>query len=238
MVDIGNTSIKFLRLSNFQEIPQSKSTLNAFEQWLTRNPEVTTLFISSVRQTAVTQPLREYCRQNKIVVNEINTEQSAFGLLNSYKDVSKMGVDRWLAMIAAVHLTHKPFVVIDAGTAITVDFVADGQHLGGWIAPGFYSMKNALVTSTQKVFSDDEISNQLQLGTTTERCVANGCLAAVQGVYARARAQISINFEDFDIFITGGDKNLFAFTCNDGSILAANLVVQGLARYAKKQLFA
>ena len=45
-----------------------------------------------------------------------------------------MGVDRWLAILGAAKLTDKPFAVIDAGTAVTVDFVADGQHLGGRLA--------------------------------------------------------------------------------------------------------
>ncbi|MCW8109715.1 type III pantothenate kinase [Alteromonas ponticola] len=238
LVDIGNTSVKFIPLSEFQNKPQSSPTLKTFQEWLALNPQITSIFLSSVRQAGDKQPLREFCKHKKIKLYEIYTEQKKFGLINSYQDVGKMGVDRWLAMIAAIHLTDRPFVVIDAGTAITVDFVADGQHLGGWIVPGFVTMKNALIASTQKVFSDDIMPDQLSLGTNTESGVAHGCLAAVQGIYVRARAHMAANYEHFDIFITGGDKNLFAFARNDGSILAANLVVQGLARYAKKQLFA
>ena len=46
--------------------------------------------------------------------------------------------------------SKKAFFVMDVGTAITVDFVVDGQHLGGWIVPGFQVMRNALVASTKK----------------------------------------------------------------------------------------
>nr|WP_269468567.1 type III pantothenate kinase [Alteromonas sp. ASW11-130] len=238
MVDIGNTSIKFLPLNKFQEVPHRTASLTEFEIWLASHPHITTLFLASVRQADEINRLEVYCKSNNLLIQRIQTKQHDFGLTNSYKNVSMMGVDRWLAMIAAVHLTDKPFIVIDAGTAITVDFAGDGRHLGGWIAPGFVAMRSALLASTQKVYSDNVIPDCLQLGTHTESGVANGCMAAVQGIYCRAKAYMSDNYEDFDIFITGGDKNLFAFSQNDGSILAANLVVQGLARYAKKHFFA
>lgn len=55
---------------------------------------------------------------------------------NGYDDATKLGMDRWLALVAGYELCKKACVVIDLGTAVTVDFVdASGRHLGGYIAP-------------------------------------------------------------------------------------------------------
>ena len=147
-----------------------------------------------------------------------------------------MGVDRWLAMVCAAEKTQKAFFVMDVGTAITVDFVVNGQHLGGWITPGFQVMKQALVNSTKKVYANDEIPTTLTVGNDTEECVATGCYAAVHGVYLSAVDYLSSKQTDFDIILGGGDKKMFAFLESDVRIRPAHLVVQGLARYARSEL--
>ena len=141
-------------------------------------------------------------------------------------------------MVAAQEMTEKPFCVIDVGTAITCDFVVDGQHLGGWITPGYHLMQDALVKNTARVFAEEVKPSQLAPGTYTEECVSQGCLAAVNGVYLSAVAQLASERSDFAIIIGGGDKNMLAIIESTDTIRSANLVVQGLARYARSQLVA
>ena len=63
-----------------------------------------------------------------------SSESRAGDLVNSYQDPRKMGVDRWLAMLAARQRCDQRLCVIDAGSALTIDVVAaDGRHEGGYI---------------------------------------------------------------------------------------------------------
>ena len=112
----------------------------------------------------------------------------------------------------------------------------DGQHLGGWIIPGFQVMRNALVASTKKVFANDEIPTTFSVGTDTEDCVATGCHAALYGVYLSAVDYISSKQTEFDIILGGGDKKVFAFLKSADNMRLAHLVMQGLARYARSEL--
>ncbi|NDW22805.1 type III pantothenate kinase [Alteromonas hispanica] len=236
LVDVGNTLIKYALLSNVHEEPKASDSLENLFSFVDVQKNITHLYIASVRNQDMVDEISTMCAARNITFVEKQTEKEAFGIKNSYANVQKMGVDRWLAMICAAEKTKKAFFVMDVGTAITVDFVVNGQHLGGWIVPGFNVMRDALVASTKKVFANDEIPTSFGVGTDTEECVATGCHAAVYGVYLSAVDYISSKQTEFDIILGGGDKKVFAFLESAVNIRPAHLVVQGLARYARKEL--
>ena len=76
------------------------------------------------------------------------------GIHNGYDFPTRLGADRWVAMIGAWHRTlaqgpARPMVVVMVGTAVTVDAIdADGKFLGGLILPGHGIMLRALETGT------------------------------------------------------------------------------------------
>ena len=66
---------------------------------------------------------------------------------NGYREPSSLGVDRWMVVLAAYHRCSGTALVIDLGTAITLDYIrSDGQHLGGYIVPGTHLSQRALLT--------------------------------------------------------------------------------------------
>lgn len=236
LIDIGNSRIKYRRLDQASEDVTSTDDIHHLISVL-KNSDTQVAYVSNVRNPEVLDELRNIAQQYSLTLVEVTTESSAFGLLNSYQDVSKMGVDRWLAMLGAMGLTAKPFAVINAGTAVTVDFVAEGKHLGGWIAPGFNTMKSALVNATEFVTKDDQAVQGLHLGTSTEACVTHGCYAALTGIAGMAEFYLQQHFAEYLIIHTGGDRNLLTNTKSSVNLCAANLVIDGLARYAEKVLF-
>lgn len=238
LVDAGNSRIKSVSLNAVKtQEPQVHQSLSSFLRFLDTQ-KYTNVVFSNVGSQDISNAIVAYCDEHNMRSKEIVTEKKRFGLKNSYQREEKMGVDRWLAMIAGLEMTSHPFCVIDVGTAITCDFVADGQHLGGWIIPGFEIMRNALVENTAKVTADDKIPLTLSLGTNTEDCVSQGCMAAVKGVYLSAVDYLSSKQSPFVVIIGGGGKNMLAFKHSADTICSANLVVHGLARYAKSSLFA
>lgn len=236
LIDIGNTRIKYSLLSEVENDPHTCETLDSLFSFIDSLKIISHVYVASVRKEEWVDEISTRCKLRNITFVEKHTEKEAFGIKNSYANEQKMGVDRWLAMVCAAEKTKKAFFVMDVGTAITVDFVVNGQHLGGWIVPGFKVMRDALVSSTKKVYANDEIPSTFGVGTDTEDCVASGCHAALYGVYLSAVDYISSKQTDFDVILGGGDKKVFAFLESAANIRPAHLVVQGLARYARKEL--
>lgn len=123
-----------------------------------------------------------------------------------------VGVDRVLCALAAHRKSGEACVVIDAGTAVTVDFVdAFGVFKGGVIAPGVSMMARALNQHTDALPNVQTASERPAgpLGKTTAEAIALGCLGAVQGL---ARLQIDRTAEMSGayprIIATGGDAVL------------------------------
>ncbi len=164
---------------------------------------------------------------------QISSEAEKKGLKNQYQQPGLLGVDRWLAMLGARELyPAKDLLVIDAGTALTLDWLrADGQHLGGWIIPGFRLQQQAVIGHTAKVFNNSMKNAELQIGTDTSACLQNGCLAAAVAVVKQAMLLQSVP----QIVLTGGDSSLLLpylteFNCQ----LDPLLIFRGLSLYIDK----
>lgn len=154
------------------------------------------------------------------------------GVTNSYVNPDELGVDRWLAMVAAWNKVKTATMVVDAGTAITIDIVGDaGEHLGGYIVPGFDSMRKSLGVDTAQVQinSIDEIGADCRLGNDTKQAVYHGLLSMV--VYwinqTRLRAEEICGVIP-TTFLAGGDRRILTkvleYECRNGG----ELVLDGL----------
>ncbi|MBL0870593.1 MAG: type III pantothenate kinase [Phycisphaerales bacterium] len=143
-----------------------------------------------------------------------------------------VGVDRVLCALAAHRKSGEACVVIDAGTAVTVDFVdAFGVFKGGVIAPGVSMMARALNQQTDALPSVQTTSERPAgpLGKTTAEAIALGCLGAVQGL---ARLQIDRTAEMSGayprIIATGGDAVLLFENDDLVEHIVPDLVLMGM----------
>lgn len=98
----------------------------------------------------VKQAFKQWCEQHwQLAPRYSQVTHHCAGVTNGYRDISQMGVDRWLAMLASYNEVDDACLVVDVGTALTVDLIsASGQHLGGYIAPGLTLMGTTLLTET------------------------------------------------------------------------------------------
>ena len=122
--------------------------------------------------------LIDWCRQHwQLDPWFAQVTKACAGVINGYDDVSQMGVDRWLAMVVAYDDCHSASLVVDSGSALTVDMVkADGQHLGGYIVPGLALMGDALFRDTDRVKPKAiDYDGLLSPGRSTQAAVASGC---------------------------------------------------------------
>lgn len=149
------------------------------------------------------------------------------GLHLCYEDCAKLGVDRWLVMLAAAQLSSS-FCVFDFGTAITADVVTkERKHLGGYIIPGRRLMSESLGMNTAQVGVHPGVDNsEFSLGTCTRDCVNQGINRMVSGFLEEMRklgAQLNID----NLIFTGGDVDWIQR--QPGDIFSRELLFDGLS---------
>lgn len=153
------------------------------------------------------------------------------GLRVAYADHTRLGVDRWLAMLALWGEQPRGFVVAGCGTALTFDAVDDhGQHLGGIIAPGLMTAQRAVLGATRFAAAGPELRFDEGLGRDTEACVRQGALHACAGLVERlARRHAAPGARRV---LTGGDAATLAPHL-EGEWQQRELVVAGLLTLAR-----
>lgn len=174
----------------------------------------------------------------RVRYRQISSPEQAFGVTNSYKIPGKLGIDRWLALLAAYKDAKGPVVVIDIGTAMTVDLVdSTGLHLGGWISPGFRLMNLALTEHTALVRSGGHHGEDLVFGQHTKECVQNGCRAALAGtvLYGIHKANSYFSADtSVSVYLTGGGVNHLPPESKELGQYRPHLVLEGLALYVNQ----
>jgi type III pantothenate kinase len=159
------------------------------------------------------------------------SEKARLGLKNSYREPQRLGVDRWLAMLAAWSAYRSALCVADAGTALTVDCVdARGRHLGGIIAPGLATAQRALLGATRFATRDLNARYTQGLGRDTEACVRQGAYHACVGAIVQASAPAGAAATKI---ITGGDAANLARGLDGGWETRSQLVLEGLLALAR-----
>ncbi len=165
----------------------------------------------------------------------VRSERTSCGVTNSYHEPRQLGVDRWVAMIGARASCKNACVIVDAGTAITIDALdADGHHLGGQILPGIVLMMEALEMKTSDLplissQSSDAHARPSVLANSTAIAISKGVTsAAIGAVEVVLRALRSDGYE-LTIFLTGGDADRINGSLFEVTELRPSLVLEGLA---------
>ena len=117
-----------------------------------RELEPRAVWASCVARAPVADEFGRYARRHwSLAPNFVRARRAQCGVINRYADAETLGNDRWAALIGARALcgAHAA-IVLDAGTAITIDALdADGVFRGGVILPGWHSMHTALAAHTR-----------------------------------------------------------------------------------------
>lgn len=235
IIDIGNSNARIAGVDTQQfaqvEVVAADQLIAHLQQ---RSPAPEQIVFSSVGNKAVSQQLLSQFPQSR----QITTPAYAHGVINAYRQYAKLGVDRWLAMVGLRQSYFGPAVIVDVGTAVTVDLLDEfGQHRGGWIVPGMEMMVNALTAGTAQVASDQPLGD-IGFATQTASCVSNGCLAAVHGLVEQARQQAMQTLGSSItplLVLTGGQGELVSQLLPLEHRLDPMLVLKGLACYARKR---
>jgi type III pantothenate kinase len=154
------------------------------------------------------------------------------GLRSAYAEPARLGIDRWLAMVALWQQLRGPFVVVSAGTALTVDRVAaDGRHRGGIIAPGYGSTLASLLKITATPGDASAAAEADHLGTSSESAIRQGALFSALGAVERCLQLPDRDPQEARI-LTGGDATALQAHLSGDWSLRPELVLEGLLALA------
>ncbi len=134
------------------------------------------------------------------------------GARSLYQDLSQLGSDRWAAVIGARALSNTNTLIINAGTATTIDLLgANGVHYGGWILPGLELMQKSLEGNTAQLPLAVRNESCNGFGLSTNNAIINGCDAAQLGAiqYAIQLAK-EMNHPVEKVWIDGGNAKILA----------------------------
>jgi type III pantothenate kinase len=168
-----------------------------------------------------------------IKIIPVKSEAHAFGVYNAYQHPEKLGVDRWLALVAVRKHYSIPACIVDCGTAITLDLIdADGKHQGGLISPGLTLMKKSLAEGTEAL-QFHETNYIAGPANNTEAAIYSGTLSAAVGLIEHVLTKQS---NAMQLILTGGDAEIIAKQLAIKPIVDTDLVLRGLAIVLESQL--
>lgn len=222
LLDIGNTRIKAVFCQQNQ--------LFALPDVLSLPAKPSAVYFASVATDARLTQLKLDLQLADIPWHQIRSEAKKEQLTNSYAKPETLGVDRWLAMLGAQqHYPDTELLVVDAGTALTIDHLsASGQHQGGWIVPGIHMQQKAVTNYTARVFNRDQQQFQLAFAQDTASCLQNGVFAAILAVIRQANQLMP----HAKMLITGGDAAVLMPFLEDLPIeIEPLLIFRGMTRY-------
>jgi type III pantothenate kinase len=179
-IDAGNSSIKW-RVADEANILQRGVVTHDQNTWsslIEHKFDLGRVRISNVAGAELGVSLTQWINDNIGVAAELAVAQSEIaGVISGYSAPETLGVDRWLAVVAGWNRVKGACLVVDAGSALTVDFVAaNGRHQGGYIVPGLYMMFDALYGGTASVRYEQSSGYGQLPGKNTAEAVQNGCL--------------------------------------------------------------
>ncbi|MCZ6560984.1 MAG: type III pantothenate kinase [Gammaproteobacteria bacterium] len=182
------------------------------------------------------QRIHEHIDTDAEEVVFVETGKEAGGVTNAYRDPAQMGVDRWVAMIGARHHRSGPLVVVDAGTALTVDMLdPDGMHLGGVIVPGYRLMLSSLLGGTADIVEvtetvADRVSDNNGIAArSTDEAIHSGALIALISLIRHGQEFLEKQSKTSPrILLCGGDADMLLPLLQNAEIVA-DLVLRGLA---------
>jgi len=159
----------------------------------------------------------------------IESSSESCGVTNVYDKPKTLGVDRWLAIIAAHNKYDGLLCVVDSGTAMTMDFVlGSGEHLGGYIVPGSKLMRQSLLLNTEKIHVSDVLVKEC-LGVNTAEAVVFGIEQMLLAFIEAKIVEISKKHQqNVTLVLTGGHADQLAEGLVSPVNLEKDLVLQGL----------
>lgn len=255
LIDAGNTCLKWAFfdddvISKQQHLFYSKQTaIQKFQNLVQKHNEVSnTIIMVSVLGDKFNREASAIAEQHTLPIKQIKSVRLLAGLTNAYDQPHKLGADRFVAMIAAYHLSNKEknnnnaCIIIDTGTATTIDAVDEqGIHLGGLILPGLDLFSQSLLNNTQQLslwgklekHSIQKDTKYSFFSTNTTDAINSASIYGLSGAIDHITTKMEHSIKQghevhVNRFLCGGSAKALLPYLDSKYILQKDLIMQGL----------
>ena len=220
-VDIGHSAVKWRTFDS----KVSKESIEFFSASNLPNNEC--IWLSAVAHLSVVDSIKTEFANVELVQPSIKHGN----LTIAYETPSNLGVDRFLAMLGAIkHFPKKNLLVVDLGSALTIDIVNDdGMHQGGLIMPGL----KALRASFTKFHTDNMLQGLIGLQSNTKNAWLSGTETMLISTIKEQIKDFQSQYSNGVVLLTGGDITKLSNELPQSLNYFENLVLDGLVSYAE-----
>ncbi|MBU3068202.1 type III pantothenate kinase [Aestuariicella sp. G3-2] len=192
---------------------------------------VAELQVSTVAEESLSVAIRDWARQVwGVEACFAYVTRSAAGVSVGYDNPDLLGVDRWLAVLGASRYGCEGVIVVDCGSAVTVDVLSGSRHRGGYIVPGLRLMNAALFGDTARVKVVADWLDSGEPGSNTSAAVNSGLPLMVVGLVREVWRRQLQDGGRWTVLLTGGDAPLLSSMLGDDPVcqVVEDLVLDGL----------
>lgn len=242
VVDVGNTRTKWAVFGADGKMAEQGALINAElaqaqtpKAWQSCNHAV----VASVANPQIEASIADLLKTFAIAADWLKAPAQSCELKNGYESPERLGIDRWAAMLAAWknHAQQTTCLVVNAGTALTIDAIHQNVFIGGVIAPGLAMLQQGFKSQTALVSSDN--GHYQDFPRNTADASYSGALNAMAGAVLIELNKLSEMAKQTPVVVlSGGDAALLQpllQSLNLSPILAADLVLEGLFLLAKTE---
>jgi type III pantothenate kinase len=242
LLDCGNSQIKaqYFRAGCLQASFSCSYRVdwsNRLMHWM-KPLECTQAYLCSVLDSA-RQARLDACLVQRFAANvtRFRSELRAFGVTNGYDEPGRLGSDRWMALLGAATMTDTDCIVIDAGSAITVDLLsADGRHLGGAIMPGL----NTSIDAFKRIFSHIDFNHAAIIEVASPGCSTEAAIQidyqhhSIESLPTLVNRWIPLLKDDVTLLLAGGDAGRVQRLLTHRARIVPDLVFRGMRRLVER----
>ena len=229
LIDAGNSRVKWVMVEggmwSQQSVLENKHAAGLGMAFLELLPP-DRILISNVAGESMAQLLSAACAAWQCPIEFIVAKVTQCGVRNAYEHPTQLGSDRWAALIAAWHQERASCLVVNCGTATTVDALsAEGEFLGGLILPGVDMMRSSLAAGAAQLAQTNGVWREFPRNTAD--ATFSGSIQATIGA-------IRLQFEalamrgDVRCLLSGGAADKVQPHLKLPSVRMDNLVLRGL----------
>ncbi|MDD5180463.1 MAG: type III pantothenate kinase [Gallionellaceae bacterium] len=194
LIDIGNSRIKWVLAEGGLWLKQGvadRTEWIALQHAFAGLPSPHKVLVSNVAGGEAAQHAYAACAAWGCPVEIISAKVGQCGVRNNYERPASLGSDRWAALIAAWHQEHAACLVVNCGTATTVDALsANGEFLGGLILPGMDMMRHSLAAGTAQL--ETEKGNWREFPRNTADAIFSGAVQATVGAIRQQHGLLGV----------------------------------------------
>lgn len=230
LLDMGNSRCKWALVKNGIWVHQGvvgNTEWLALQHALSVLPSPTRILVSNVAGEAMAQRLRSVCAVWGRPLEFVTARTEQCGVRNGYEQPERLGSDRWAALIAAWSQVQGACLVVNCGTATTVDALSDqGEFPGGLILPGAGLMQHSLATNTAQLLAEQGVLRDFPRNTAD--AIHSGMLRATLGAIRHQFDLLASRYGTVRCLLSGGAAGVIQPHLDVPSERMDNLVLMGL----------